>query len=120
MRDLTELDRYRLRGADVAAAYGWDGDGSCGAFRFRSPVDGRPLIVIASSGERWDHVSVSRQGRCPNWDEMEWIARQFFRADEVAMQLHAPASDHVNVHKHCLHWWRPHDQPIPRPPALFV
>ena len=83
-------------------------------------MDGALLLVIASNDAGWDHVSVSRRNRCPNWTEMEHVAGLFFRDDEVAMQLHLPRTDHINVHPHCLHWWRPHDQPIPRPPAIFV
>jgi hypothetical protein len=78
------------------------------------------MVVIASAEGGWDHVSVSRKNRCPNWQEMEHIARLFFRDHEEAMQLHVPASDHVNMHPNCLHWWRPTDCEIPRPPAIFV
>jgi hypothetical protein len=65
-------------------------------------------------------VSVSRANRCPNWPEMEFIASLFFKDHETAMQLHVPASDHVNNHPYCLHWWRPHNIPIPRPDAIMV
>jgi hypothetical protein len=78
------------------------------------------LKVIASDGGGWDHVSVSLPGRCPTWDEMEFIKRTFFRDDETAMQLHVPASEHIDIHPYCLHIWRPHDMPIPLPPSVFV
>jgi hypothetical protein len=77
---------------------------------------------------------------------MAFVKRLFFRDDETAMQLHVPASDHVNQHPYCLHLWRPQadeeiaaeraeweraGEPwpygdlrspggIPRPPAVFV
>lgn len=73
----------------------------CGAFRLG------PLRVIASDGAGWDHVSVSAPGRTPTWDEMERVKRLFFRDDETAMQLHVPPAEHVNLHAHCLHLWRP-------------
>jgi hypothetical protein len=120
MRNLTELDQYRIRGRAVREQYGWDGDQTCGAFILPSPVDGRELIILASSNLGWDHVSVSRKNRMPNWTEMEYVKRRFFADDETAMQLHVPPSEHINAMPLCLHLWRPHDQPIPRPPSAFV
>lgn len=117
MRNLRLLDAHRVSGQ---ALWGWDGDETCGAFRLPSPIDGQPLQVVASSGEGWDHVSVSRSNRCPNWPEMEFIKRRFFKDDETAMQLHVPPEDHINNHPNCLHLWRPQNVPIPRPPAEFV
>jgi hypothetical protein len=117
MRNLHELDAYRV---SAKATHGWDGDGTCGAFRLPSPIDGQPLGVIASSEDGWDHVSVSRSNRCPNWPEMDFIKRRFFRDDEVAMQLHVPVTDHINTHPYCLHLWRSQTGEIPRPPGWMV
>jgi hypothetical protein len=85
-----------------------------------SAIDRAELRVIATAGEGWDHVSVSRANRCPNWPEMEQIKRLFFATVETAMQLHVPPSDHISVHPYCLHLWRPHDVEIPRPPSWMV
>ncbi|CAA7621144.1 hypothetical protein [Magnetospirillum sp. UT-4] len=120
MRDLYLVDAFRDTSPAVIAHFGWGGDGTCGVFIVSSPVDRAPLRVIASVGEGWDHVSVSRRNRCPNWTEMEHVKRLFFREDETAMQLHVPPADHVNLHPHCLHLWRPHNVEIPRPPADMV
>lgn len=120
MRNLRLLDVYRRTDADVIAHWGWVGDESCGAFQVPSPIDGQPLLVIAAAGDGWDHVSVSRKNRCPNWPEMEHIKRLFFREDEAAMQLHVPPSDHISYHDYCLHLWRPQNAEIPRPPAMMV
>ena len=120
MRNLHELDIHRMRGDAVKEFYGFEGDETCGAFSVPSPVDRQPLLILASSAGGWDHVSVSRKNRCPNWAEMEHVARLFFRTDETAVQFHVPASDHINVHDHCLHWWRPQEAPLPRPPGIFV
>jgi hypothetical protein len=120
VRDLRLLDAHRIRSRATRDLYGWDGDETCGAFLLRSSIDGGELIVIASAGEGWDHVSVSRRNRCPNWPEMEQVKRAFFRDDETAMQLHVPQSDHVNNHPYALHMWRPLDREIPRPPSILV
>ncbi len=44
----------------------------------------------------------------------------FFEPDETCMQLHVPASDHINNHANVLHLWRPQLLEIPRPPAIMV
>ena len=109
-----------MHGQAVIELYGFEGDETCGAFSVPSPVDRQPLVIVASSAGGWDHVSVSRRNRVPNWAEMEHIARLFFRDDETAVQFHVPSSDHINIHDHCLHWWRPQEAPLPRPPGIFV
>jgi hypothetical protein len=78
------------------------------------------LRVIVGVGSGWDHVSVSKRYSTPTWDDMCWMKRLFFRDDECAMQLHVPIADHINIHEHCLHLWRPHDLEIPRPPQEMV
>lgn len=110
---------------------GWPGPGPYGVFRLRPP-GGLELLVIASdgrdwsrcglAGEPWEHVSVSlpARGRTPTWAELEWVRKQFFRHDETVMQLHVPAAEHVDVHAHCLHLWRPTVTPVPRPPRECV
>jgi hypothetical protein len=120
MRDLRELDRYRLTDAGVRL-WGWAGDETCGAFSIPSGMDRAPMAVIASTGLGWDHVSVSRRNRCPNWYEMEYVKRLFFRPDEVVMQLHVPEAQHINRHPNTLHLWRPNDgREIPMPPPITV
>lgn len=117
MRDLRALDPFRV---DATATYGWSGDETCGAFRLPSPIDGGLLTCVASSGDGWDHVSVSRSNRCPNWPEMEFVRRRFFKDEECVMQLHVPVADHINAHPNCLHLWRSQTQEIPRPPRWMV
>lgn len=119
MRLLTLLDTFR----DIAwerQIAGGVGDDTGGCFRVKSKIDGGDLRIMASSGMDWDHVSVSRANRCPNWPEMEQVKHLFFRDDETAMQLHVPPIEHINCHPNCLHLWRPHTQEIPRPPSIMV
>ena len=116
MRDLTVLDPHRV----LIKEYGSMGDATCGSFVFPSPIDGQSLRVIASSTDGWDHVSVSRTSRVPNWPEMEFIKRKFFNDSETVMQLHLPPSEHINFHPNCLHLWRPQHESIPRPPGWMV
>ena len=92
------------------------GDRQNGALQIKP----RGLGLIFSNGEGWEHVSVSRNSRTPSYEDMDWIKQNFWSDDQCVMQLHVPASDHVNCHNYCLHLWRPTDQEIPRPPAIFV
>lgn len=117
VKNFALLENFRQRNTEKLL-YGDSDDG--GVFMLRSPIDGGLLVVIASNGEGWDHVSVSRSNRCPNWPEMEFIKRTFFKDDECAMQLHIPITAHINLHPHCLHLWRPHHDKIPRPPGWMV
>ena len=104
MRDLRLLVAFRQRAAEIAY-YGVEGDETCGMFKV--PFLSYELAVIASSGDGWDHVSVSLPTRTPTWAMMEHVKRLFFRPDETAMQLHVPPHEHINTHEHCLHLWRP-------------
>ena len=117
MRNLHMLDVYRL---DVRAIHGWNGDGTCGSFRISSPIDQQSLLIQASSEGGWDHVSVSRKNRPPNWAEMERVRRLFFKDEETVMQLHVPLKLHINMYPNCLHMWRPQNEPIPMPPDWMV
>lgn len=121
MRNLHLLDVYRVTDRARLWFTGGDpGNDKAGIFEVPSCVDRGNLRVIASVGDGWDHVSVSRVNRCPNWPEMSQVARLFFLEDETAMQLHVPESEHVNNHPYTLHWWRPLDGEIVRPPAIMV
>ena len=118
MRNLLLLSSFRdLRAERAAGAYGNEGNG---LFIVPSPVDKAAMRVIASDGEGWDHVSVSRSNRCPNWTEMSHIKHLFFKDEEFAIEYHPPKADHINIHPYCLHLWRPQTSPFPFPPKWMV
>lgn len=114
MIDLTLLAIYAV---PVPGFTNWSLEG---IFSIRSKVDRAPLRIIATASDGWDHVSVSRVDRCPDWSELEQVKRLFFRPDETAMQLHVPPAEHINNAEYCLHLWRPHFAAIPRPPGEMV
>lgn len=122
MRSLHEwhIDRHRDRSHAVVELYGSVGDSRRGRFLMSSPVDSRPMLIIASNGEGWDHISVSRKDRIPLWVEMDAIKRVFFYDHETVMQLHVPTDQHININNNVLHLWRPHFVSIPLPPIEFV
>jgi hypothetical protein len=69
---------------------------------------------------RWEHVSVSRERRIPNWEEMCFGKRLFWDDDECVVQFHPPKSDYVNCHPRCLHLWRPVGGGFPTPPSMLI
>ncbi len=120
MRNLNRLDIYRQTDARTLSVFGSIGDHENGVFLIPSNIDGKTMVVIASRGGGWEHVSVSRKNRCPNWGEMGFIKELFFDDTETVMQLHVPKSRHVNFHSYALHLWRPTDTTIPTPPSWMV
>jgi len=92
------------------------GDRHNGCFQ----IPKRFMVIVASSGEGWEHVSVSVKDRCPTWEEMEWVKRRLWEDTDTVMQLHVPPAEHKNLHPYCLHLWRPLQAEIPRPPSIFV
>lgn len=122
MRNLHLLDIHR-----VAGHPGGMGDGTCGMFDVPHNKSGVKLRVIASCDDGWDHVSVSLPHRCPNWPEMEYIRRLFFRDDECVVQIHAPVKDYVDGeggrahgHPYCLHLWRDQEREQRLPPRWMI
>lgn len=120
MRDLETLTRATRRVDLEMRMAGRRGDSEAGCFVMPSPLDGLDLRIIAAVGLGWDHVSVSRAERCPTWEEMDAVKREFFHDHETAMQLHVQPSHHINVHPYCLHLWRPLFGAIPLPPSIMV
>ncbi len=102
--------------------------GNNGAFIIPSPFSARhtrrQLVVIASDGQLWEHVSVhAEQGNqqfTPYWDEMAYAKDLFWDGEDVVMQLHPRRSEYVNMHANTLHLWRPIGVEIPTPPIKLV
>lgn len=114
MRNLNELDKYRIK-----HPFGWDGPTS-GTFKVF--VDGRSFMVIASVDDcgkdgLMEHISVTpkNQKRCPTWDEMAAIKDMFFLPEEECVQFHPKRSEYVNHHQFCLHIWRPVNGSLKQP-----
>lgn len=124
MKDLRRFDKWRVSSGPIDPVNRNDPAIAevSGAFAFKLPGNDAAFVVVASNGDGWDHVSVSTRARCPTWLEMDAIKRIFFRDGETAMQLHLPLADHISVHPHTLHLWRPHGtkRAIPLPPKEFV
>ena len=95
--------------------------GNNGAFRLL--LRGECIFVIASDGAGWEHVSVSfgaGSTRTPSWRQMCEVKDIFWDAEDAVMQLHPPASVYIDMHKGCLHLWKPLNTSIPLPPRILV
>ena len=100
-------------------------DGNNGCFQFESPEPGWKLVVVASDGLGWEHVSVharreNGQQRTPNWNEMCFVKSCFWDDEDVVIQFHPKKSEYRNLHTHTLHMWRPIGVVIPTPPPIAV
>jgi hypothetical protein len=104
--------------------------GNNGVFIFPMK-SGEIMRCIISDQKGWDHVSVSIEKprkkkpkqvttRMPNWREMHQAKMIFWDDDEVVMQIHPAKEDHINLHPHVLHLWKPQRQDIPLPPKDMV
>lgn len=93
--------------------------GNNGAFKLKLKHN-QVLFAIAGDAFGWEHVSVSRQDRCPTWDEMCQVKDLFWDEDDCVIQYHPPKSEYVNNHKYCLHLWRPIGVELPMPESILV
>ena len=105
-------ENFRLREGPMATTLL---DGNNGVFMLRPH-----LAAIASDGLGWEHVSVSRQERCPTWEEMCKVKALFWDEEDCVVQYHPPKSEYVNRHPYCLHLWRPTLERLPRPNPKLV
>ena len=104
MRSLvaSNLESGRIRQGEYASDPSY---GLTGAFFIKGP-QGAPLVIIASDGLGWEHVSVSTRDRCPTWEEMCFVKDLFWSQDECVLQFHPPKTDYINHHPYCLHLWK--------------
>jgi hypothetical protein len=115
-------ERYRLITGPLRSAKSYGNNG--GFFIPASTNRGRKLVIIASDGMGWEHVSVHvKKGEAsltPYWEEMCFIKNLFWDDEDVVMQLHPRKSEYVNNHTNTLHLWRPTQGVIPEPPSILV
>lgn len=80
----------------------------------------KKVAVIASDGAGWEHVSVSTADWTPDWDLMSYVKDLFWSGEEWVVQFHPATSQHVNLHPHCLHLWKPIGISFPIPHSILV
>jgi hypothetical protein len=79
--------------------------------------DGIRVIFSArkeADGKRWVHVSASRAGRVPSWDDLRRVKALFIGQEKMAIQVLPRESEYVNCHPFVLHLWHSVDgDPVP-------
>lgn len=108
-------------------------DGYMGVFqlRYKYLPNKRNLTIISTGPKlntddlsndlyKWEHVSVSTPFGTPTWDEMCFIKDIFWSEEETVIQFHPPKSVYKNIHKYCLHLWKPIHFDVELPPLGAV
>ena len=61
------------------------------------------ITVEVHEGQKWWHVSVSRENRLPTWQDIRKVKDLFVGADEKAIMVLPSDDEYVNVHPYCMH-----------------
>jgi hypothetical protein len=117
MSDFATINKGRVRAGVYRSE---DSDGFNGAFFLF--VCHEWVRVIASDGEGWKHVSVSRRDshKCPTWEMMCAIKDLFWTPEDWVIQFHPAHKEYVNNHPGCLHLWQPTNADFPKPDSILV
>lgn len=101
MKDLRELDPYRVKNPFVEAMLSLSNPRNSGIFEFKR--NGADMYVIASIDGGNEHVSASFDDKTPSEQDMEWLGKQFFSPEE----LKAVYEGHPGMPEaHTRHLWR--------------
>jgi len=71
-------------------------------------VDGLRVIssvIVSSDHGAWLHVSCSREDCLPSYDDVRDVKRVFIGAHRVAVEVHAPDAEHININPMVRHLW---------------
>lgn len=60
---------------------------------------------VENDGLKWVHVSCSRRGRLPSWDDLKKVKHVFIGRSRKAIQILPPEAQYVNFHPYTLHLW---------------
>lgn len=101
MKDLRELNPYRVKNPFIEAVLSLSNPQSSGIFEFEK--DGSFMYVIASIDGGREHVSASFADKTPSEQDMEWLGKQFFKLEELEMVYEGPTG---MQEAHVRHLWR--------------
>lgn len=106
MRDLNELEKYRVQPANGQRL-------PRGVTAYHVQTKRRAFLVLASvdkkNGDLVEHISVSHRNEkvWPTWEEMCEVKDMFFLPEEECVQIFPKKSEYVNFRTNCFHLWRP-------------
>ena len=99
-------EKYRIKHGQTGST---EMVGNNGQFFFKQHVSAKikgDILVQASDGDGFEHVSLSKRRGTPSWEEVCFIKDLFWSDDDLVVQFHPPKKEYINVHKNCLHLWR--------------
>jgi len=111
---IDRAEKYRLSGFDCPG-FSTKSKDPFGMFQVKGL-----RIMVAPIDLDWEHVSVSRKHRVPNWGEMCFVKDLFWDDSETVVQFHPKASNYVNLNEFCLHLWGRKDLIYELPPMWMV
>lgn len=101
-----EIDKWSpLYVPRVLPAMWWPMEGRLGWYESHHGLRVCSSTAREKDGRVWLHVSVSRRDRVPSYDDLVRVKELFVGKERKAIQVFAPASEHVNVAENCLHLW---------------
>ena len=110
---IDRAEKYRITYLDDKH-YGTRRGSPFGAFQVKGL-----RIIVAPLDMEWEHVSVSRKHRVPNWQEMCFVKDLFWDKEETVIQFHPKLEKYVDTCGTCLHLWR-HKKGHDLPPTWLV
>lgn len=104
-----KIERFEYKG-EPGYPFKWEGEVGSRAQSLRVICTAR----TENDGKRWMHVSYSRRVRLPSYEDSCLVKEVFIGRDKLALALHVPESQHVNIHPNVLHLWHCMDgDPVP-------
>jgi hypothetical protein len=82
-------------------AIGLDG----GAYENKNGLRVVTSVAKEEDGRHWLHVSLSRAGRMPTYQDIAEVKRIFIGEDRKAIFVLPEKARHVSIHDFCLHLW---------------
>lgn len=101
MKDLIELNPYRVKNPFVEAMLSLSNPRNSGIFEFKR--NGAIMHVIASIDGGREHVSASFGDKTLSEQDMEWLKKKFFKPEELKLVYEGPAG---MIEVHTRHLWR--------------
>lgn len=78
-------------------------------YAFLFPLSDVKVPVSAyPNDDIWEHVMINliSQQRCPTYEEMCKLKENFWKQNEITLQVHPAKSEYVNFCEYALHLWR--------------
>lgn len=72
---------------------------------FKNGIVGK-CMAMNFKDEVWEHIVLYFKERCPTYEEISEVKELFWEKDEIAIQVHPPKSEYININKFALHLWR--------------